>query len=133
MGNISIQIVLQLIAIIIFGGVGGAFVNSWFTTRRNRLQPVGKKLESFPIFEKALDDSSLHIEVTISDGKNEYKYENLHMCRIELVNQGNQDFKEFEFGVSLSDGDKAVYIEPQRQELYHKIEQRTVVSPSDPK
>ncbi|MGE5626905.1 MAG: hypothetical protein ACM3X7_02180 [Solirubrobacterales bacterium] len=114
------------------GGAMGAIITQVATSVRNRIQPVGYKCESIPLFRKNLEGSTLITNVTISDEGVEYAFENLFVVNIEMINKGNKDFDKFTFGVTLDKEDKIINIEKKHFDKFHDINIIDEVSPKQP-
>ena len=124
----------QIVVSLLGGGAMGAIINSGVTSFRNKIQPVGWRCEVLPIFIQTLGESSLHAKVTISeDNKVVNQFNNLFLIEVQVVNRGNTDLNEFNFGITLSEGEKAVYVETKSNDRHHLIEQTTLVTPTEPK
>lgn len=93
---------LQIAASILGGGAVGAIITAVVTSYRGRVQPIGRRVEVSPLFTSGFAGSSLTANVTVSDGTTDYKFPNLHVADIQLVNRGNRDLPTFTFGVTLS-------------------------------
>lgn len=122
------HIVIPLIG----GGAIGAIINTVVSAIRNRVQPVGRRVETIPIFKETLGISELRTKITISDGQNDYRFDNLFITKVQLVNRGNRDFERFQFGVTFSSGDSVIYVEPHSQDRHHIVKQVPDVSLSSP-
>ena len=122
----------RLIATLIGGGAAGSIITAFVAAARNRIQPIGHRVEISPVFQQTLGDSHLRTKITMSDGHNELSFDNLFLVDIQIVNKGNRDVKEFRFGVNLSGGDRAVYVIPMAQDRLHKADVATPVNPATP-
>jgi len=114
------------------GAMGAAIINAVVSAIRNRVQPVGRRIEIIPIFKETLGASGLRTKITISDGQNDYMFDNLFIAKIQLINRGNQDIAEFRFGITLSSGDSVIYVEPHSQDRHHIVRQVSEVSLRNP-
>ena len=122
------HIVIPLIG----GGAIGAIISAIVSAIRNRVQPVGRRIEFIPIFKETLGVSSLRTKITISDGQNDYKFDNLFIAQVQLVNRGNRDIAEFRFGITLSSDDRVIYAELHSQDRHHIVKQVSELSLSNP-
>ena len=111
----------------------GALIYAALLKYRNRVQPIGRRVDISPTFEDPIGASCLRTQLVFSDGKKNYKYEDLHIVQIQLSHQGDLDFEEFKFGITLSPGDVAVYIEAQSPDRNHQVEQLTPLKLAEPK
>lgn len=121
----------QVLPALLGGGAAGALINAAFTARRNRIQPVGRRIEVTPIFRQANGSSGLRARIAITDGQNTSTFENLFIADVQVVNRGNSDIEEFPFGVTLSGGDKCVHVERFPPDRHHLIIQEKAVTPQD--
>lgn len=119
MANIHWYIILFIVITILGSGAIGAFIYAAISSYRNKKQAIASRVDVFPTFEDTFGASGLRNNITISDGQKEYQYEELQTIQIELLNQGQQDFDEFKFGIALSPGDVAVYVEAQSPDRHH--------------
>jgi len=123
----------HIVAPLLGGGAMGAIINSVVASVRNRKQPVGRRIESIPVFKNTFGDSSLKALITISEGEVQHHYQNLFLIDIQIVNKGNCDFESFPFGITLIEGDQVVYVDYKSQDRHHDLRVSTTVSPSSPK
>lgn len=124
---------IQIGAALLGGGAMGAIISSVVTSVRNRFQPIGNRVDTLSVFRQKLGESSLKTEITISVKDSEYKFNNLFLIDIQIVNKGNKDINEFPFGITLFNDDKAVFIESISKDRHHQIDHQTEVSPDKPK
>ena len=133
MANLQWYTILLIVIILFSSGAIGAFIYAAISLYRNKKQVIASRVDVFPTFEDTFGASGLRTYITISDGQKEYQYEELQTVQIELLNQGKQDFNEFKFGIALSSGDVAVYVEAQSPDRHHQLEQVTPISFTEPK
>lgn len=122
----------HIVAPLLGGGAAGAVINSIVAAVRNRIQPVGRRVESLPVFKQTLGKSSLRSMITIHEGTTEHHFHNLFLIDIQIVNRGNRDVEKFPFGITLKPGDKAVYIEHEAPDRHHQVTKITAVTPGNP-
>lgn len=127
----SIEI-YKIVASLVGGGAVGAVITAVATSYRNRIQLVGKRVEILPLLTSSSSGSVLKPEVTVSDGTTDYKFSNLHVADVQIVNRGNRDHLTFSFGITLSGGDNAVHVEPYGLDRYHAATLATPVTPGKP-
>jgi hypothetical protein len=123
---------LQIAASILGGGAVGAIITAVVTSYRGRVQPIGRRVEVSPLFTSGFAGSSLTANVTVSDGTTDYKFPNLHVADIQLVNRGNRDLPTFTFGVTLSKSDKAVHVEPYGLDRHYIANLQKPCTPANP-
>src|SRR5215207_6212286 len=107
------QLIISGIALIVglvSGGAMGSIITLVATARKSRIQPVGYKIDMVPIM-KQKDSTSLSTKVIVSRGTKEYSFKNLFLVNVEVVNKGNQDIKEFNYGITLGGADLIVHHE----------------------
>jgi hypothetical protein len=112
---------VQIIAALIGGGAMGAIITAVVTTYRNKIQPIGRKIQFIPVFNETIGISSLQAQLTISDGQTNRQFDNLFIANVLLINKGNKHFDEFRFGMTLSEKAEAIYVEPQSQDRHHVV------------
>lgn len=112
--NQATQTGIQWVPIIVgllSGGAMGAIITALVARYRNRRQPVAYTLEVIDIFRKGKNFPRLAkllvTEHPLGYGE-ERSVDNLSLARITVTNKGNQDIKEFSFGVTMDEGNKAV-------------------------
>jgi hypothetical protein len=97
-----------------------------------RVQPIGKRVDVSPLFTPEFGGPAFSTSVTVSDGNTEYKYPNLHLAEIQIVNRGNRDLTSFTFGISLSGKDQAVHVEPKGRDRHHTVTLKSKCTPASP-
>jgi hypothetical protein len=120
----------HIILPLITGGAFGAVITALVTSYKNRIQPVGHRIDLRPVFRGS--KTALNAKITISDGTNEHQFHNLFLFEVEIVNKGNQDIKEFPLGFTLKNGAEAIYAEYKSPDRHHTVSP-SGVSPSTPK
>jgi hypothetical protein len=121
-----IPIVMSLIG----GGLAGSIVTNIVTTYRSRLQPVGYRIEIAPVLRSKPESTSLPAKITIEHQGTTHSFGNLFIARIQILNQGNRDLSEFNFGITLASGDTAIHIEGSGPDRHHTISALTPVTPA---
>ena len=58
---------------------------------KGRLLPVGRRVEISPLFTSDFGGPTFSTSVTVSDGRTDFKFPNLHVSEVQLVNRGNRD------------------------------------------
>ena len=53
---------------------------------------------------------------------NEYKFSNLYIGTIEIINTGQLDFQEFSFGINLTEGNKFIQNKSSSKDRHHIVE-----------
>jgi hypothetical protein len=105
------QWIISIIVALIGGGAMGAVITAVLSKYRNRRQPVAYTLEVIDIFRKGKNFPRLAkllvTEHPLGYGE-ERSVDNLSLARITVTNKGNQDIKEFSFGVTMDEGNKTV-------------------------
>jgi hypothetical protein len=122
----------KIVASLIGGGAVGAIITALVGTYRNRIQPVGKRIEILPLLTSSFSGSALKPEVTVSDGSTSFKFGNLYVADVQIVNRGNKDHSQFTFGITLADGDTAVHVEPYGLDRHHAASLPNPPSPGKP-
>lgn len=122
----------QIIPALIGGGAAGAIINAIITAHRNRIQPVGQRIEITPVFRQAESSAGLRAKIAIAQNDSTATFENLFIAKIQVLNKGNTDFTTFPFGVTLSGGDVCIHAEHMSPDRHHKISQDPLVTPQNP-
>ena len=123
---------LPIVASLIGGGAVGAIITAFVTTFRNRKQPIGRRIDVSPVFTSGLSGPTLTTRITISDGTKNYSFSNLYVADVQIVNQGNRDFDTFTFGLTLSQPDRAIYVEPYGLDRHHVVKAKSICGPDAP-
>ena len=97
----------QVLVSLVSGGTFGAIVTLVVSHIRNRIQPVGRRVEITPVFTDTFENTGLETHIAVSDGKRTVNIDNLFLVNLELYNKGNKDFSKFPCGITLSNNDKA--------------------------
>ena len=124
---------IHVIASLIGGGAVGAIINTLVSSYRSRLQPVGHRLETLPVFiPQSGDTSGLTAKIMVMHGNMATTFNNLYLAEVQVINKGNRDLDEFKFGVTLGDEDKCIFITSSSPDRHHEVLQETEVSPQSP-
>ncbi len=125
----------KIVASLVGGGAVGAIITAIVNSFRNRIQPVGRRLEVSILFTPSFfAGSALNPSVIVSDGTTDYKFPNLFVADVQLVNRGNRDLAAFTFGITLATLDRAVHVEPYGLDRHHAAILKTPITlacPSD--
>ncbi|MGH9927659.1 MAG: hypothetical protein ACREA9_00375, partial [Pyrinomonadaceae bacterium] len=106
---------------LIAGGAMGAIINNLWLKYNNRKQPIGIRREIIPIMNQDIRGASLKTKIVLERKGKSSTYENLSLGRVTLVNTGNKDYEEFNFGLTLSGLNMAVALQPETQDRYHEM------------
>jgi len=102
------------------------------TAYRGRKQPVGYRTQILPVFRPEGNASGLKATIAVThDGRTE-NFENLFLAQIQVINRGNKDLSEIEFGITLDSEDKCIFIEVATPDRHHEVVQVKAVIPSKP-
>lgn len=130
--NIPWMEIIKILAALLGGGLMGAFVNNYYAEKRNRIQPVGKKLTvNYVDLPKIMTGYEAKITVTSMADGGDYQsqlFEKLAIVRLELSNDGNKDFEKFEIGINLPIGTEAIGLQSDTGDRYHKFTCKQKVS-----
>ncbi|MGE5660425.1 MAG: hypothetical protein ACM37W_27865 [Actinomycetota bacterium] len=125
---------LSIFAIALLGsGAIGAAIQAFISAYKKRKQPIARRVDIFPTFSDPLNVTCPRTQLTLSDGKKTYTYDELQIVQIQLTNQGDLNLEEFKLGLTLSTGDVATYLEVRSPDRNHLVEQVTPLSFSEPK
>jgi hypothetical protein len=126
---------IQIASSLVGGGAVGAIITLLVTTYRNRKQPVALRQEIVPVFTaKMLGKSDITAQLNLSSPNGGYGQDvpNLSIINLEVLNSGNKDYASFKFGVTLSDGDKAVHSDVETLDRHHIANITTIIGPAAP-
>ena len=118
------QWIIGIFLTLIAGGAMGALITAFLTHRRNKRQPVIYTKEMIDIFRKG-ENFPRVAELLVTEhplGFGERRsVDNLSLSRITVTNKGNQDLREFDFGVTLEKENKAVDVRFEGADRHHEI------------
>lgn len=123
---------VKIVGSLIGGGLAGAVLNNTVTAYRNRVQPIGRRIELASLFTPGFTGSALRPTVTVSDGATTYQFANLYVADVQIVNRGNRDYSTFSFGLTLADGDTCVHVESLTADRHHFATLPVAVTPANP-
>jgi len=123
---------LGFIVALLGGGAMGALIKVFYDYRQGRLQAIGQRLKIFPLFHHQNSPDSLAVVVSVTHEGSTTEYRNLFVADLAVTNRGNKDYDDFEFGVSLHDG-QCVHVAWEDPDLHHNLSLVEPVSPSTPK
>ena len=115
---------------VLSGGLAGAVLTNVITAYRNRIQPIGKRIDITSLFSPGFTGSALSPSITVTSGATTYQFSNLHVAEVQVINRGNRDLAHFSFGLTLSPGDEAVHIDPTVPDRHHAVSLTKPVSPA---
>lgn len=115
---------------VLSGGLAGAVLTNVITAYRNRIQPVGKRIDVTSLFSPRFTGSTLSPSITVTSGVTTYQFNNLHVAEVQVINRGSRDVANFSFGLTLSQGDEVVHIDPTVPDRHHAVALTTPVSPA---
>lgn len=111
---------LNVSASLLGGGACGAIITQIVISIRNRIQPVGQRVQITPIFTNEFQTAGIQTDLTVSDGKGKTcSFSNLFLVTLELCNKGNKNFTSFPCGITLSSGDVAIYADFESTDRKH--------------
>lgn len=103
------------------GGAIGALIKQYFDNRRNKIQPVIYYIEMRSVYDFN-ENNLFDLQITLKENAKDYKFQNLYTGKIELINNGQQDFAEFKFGITCSDKIKFIQVRPITNDRHHAAE-----------
>ena len=103
------------------GGLGGAIFKALWDEWKNRIQPVGRRIEIIPILKPPTTKAGFETYVVVNQLGEEKRYYNLFLMDIEIFNRGNQHRQQFDFGITLQPGEQAINIEPDTPDRHHTV------------
>ncbi len=120
MNTAEIELV-KISASLLGGGAIGAIITAIITNHRNRIQPIGKDVNIETVFSPGKIFKDHLTKITFSGVDDNYHFDNLYLVRIEMINEGNKDYPEFNFGITLPDYAKAINIKSSGEDRHHTI------------
>lgn len=125
--------IVLIISALLSSAVLGFLLHFIIAANSHKLQRIGRRVDFLTKFNPPLGASLLPHQITLSDGENQYKFEQISVADIHFNNQGTQDFEELNLRLTLSEKDAAIYIESHSSDRSHEIEQLTFVNFAEPK
>jgi hypothetical protein len=122
---------IPIAASVLGGGAVGALITAGITSFRNRIQPIGYRIDAITLFAGSHANENFQVKITISDAASVREFANLHVLDVRIVNRGNLDWKSFEFGIAMPSGHHLVHIDPIGVDRHHKVEQTNLSRMSD--
>jgi hypothetical protein len=123
---------VQVIVALLGGGAAGAIINAIVSAYRARRQPVGRRVDVLPVFRQTGGGVGLRAKIAITHDNQTTTFENLFLAEVQVVNSGNSDIIEFEFGATLGDGDRCIYVEAVAPDRHHRVAEQTPTTPQAP-
>jgi len=111
----------------------GAVITVIATAFRNRVPPVGRRVEITPVFKHSIDGAEIVSTVTITEKGQDFKFDTLYLAEINLVNKSNKDFEKFTFGVTLAKNDLAILAVGKSTDRHHEVSATVSPSPAAPR
>ena len=105
---------IQVGAGFLSGGAFGALIKQFFDYRKNRIQAVTYNLEVKPFYNQH-SDNPITSKIVIKDGDKDYKFQDLYIGSLSILNTSNQDYSEFSFGLTYDNDNK--FIQFQQEEF----------------
>ena len=125
------QLIIGICALFV-GGLGGAIFTYFATSYRNRVQPIGHSIDVIPILKPNEDKTKLNTKIVVEDEiDGQHEFRNLFLYDVLLINKSNQDIRDFTIGVTLQNGDKAIYADVETPDRHHTAIS-TKVTPENP-
>jgi hypothetical protein len=103
--------VLSIVASLVGGGAVGSILTLVANGLKGRVPRVSYRLDYTQIFRNTLGSSSLRTQVTVTDKRTKFTYDNLHVVQISIWNSSSVDFPEFSLGLDLAQGDRVIFVE----------------------
>lgn len=116
---------LQLVVALLGGGAAGAVIAAIVSAHRARRQPVGSRIEIVPVFRPSGSAAQLQAAIAVTHAGKTVTFQNLFLAEIQVVNKGNRDLDELNFGATLGDGDRCIYVDATPPDRHHQVTQRT--------
>ena len=125
---------LQMLAIfasILTSSLVTAFFTLWYQKQMTRPKGVGQNIEATPVLS-ILTIDEIKVTIVLTHQQEDKQFDNLYAATIDIENLTNNDYKEFEFGVDFTGGDKAIYAACTGKDRLHKIIPRIAPEISNP-
>lgn len=122
----------KIAASLVGGGAVGALITAVVISFRNRVQPVGKRLDVVPLFLQGIDGAGFNPSISVTYNQAVYQYANLFVADVQVVNRGNRDMASFSFGLTLTTNDKVIHLEAYGLDRHHLASSVIVATPASP-
>lgn len=103
------------------GGAFGAFIKQYFDSRKSKIQAIGFSIEIKPFYNSG-DNHLLNSQVIFKDDSDVYAFNNLFTGTINLINTGQNDYSQFNFGLTTSKKIKFLHVKPITLDRHHMAE-----------
>jgi hypothetical protein len=123
MGSISWYTLLFATIIFLGGSAIGASMYAAISTYLNLKPKIGCRVDTAPIFEDLAGTAHPQAQIEISQGDQTYNYAHLQIAQVQVQNQSQQDFDQFELGITLSSQDGVIHLEVQTPDRHHLVKQ----------
>jgi|JI9StandDraft_1071089.scaffolds.fasta_scaffold34402_3 hypothetical protein len=110
---------IQVGAGFLSGGAFGALIKQFFDYRKSRIQTVTFNIELTPFFNKP-NENSLASKFVIKDHGVDFRFEDLFIGKLTILNTSNQDYPDFSFGMTYSNANRFIQIQQQKIDRHHK-------------
>jgi hypothetical protein len=114
------------------GGLVGSLITNLWTEWRNRITPIGYRIENDRLFDPTQELSSLKVCITVFHDNEQYSFNNLSIVQVELINRGNKDLEKLTYGISLDGAKKIIFTETEGQDRHHIMTADEMACPSTP-
>ena len=109
---------IQVGAGFLSGGAFGALIKQFFDYRKNRIQAVTYNLEVKPFYNQH-SDNPITSKIVIKDGDKDYKFQDLYIGSLSILNTSNQDYSEFSFGLTYDNDNKFIQFQQEEFDRHH--------------
>lgn len=124
-----VPIVITAAVSLLGGGAMGALINNHFAKARSRVQPVRYQIGTDILSGLVGPNDEYDLRISLRHGEENYGYSNLAIVRLRIANVGANDIAEFPFGLSLSNGDNAIFCNVKGPDRHNPID---IVEPPTP-
>jgi len=116
---------IQVGAGFLSGGAFGALIKQYFDYRKNRIQTITFNTELKPFFNKS-SENSLASKFVIKDHGVDFRFQDLYIGTLTILNTSNQDYPEFNFGLTYTSQNLFIQIQQQEVDRHHTSDFNTL-------
>ncbi|MCF2489921.1 hypothetical protein [Dyadobacter sp. CY347] len=124
--------IIKIGASLLGGGAIGAVITNIVIAYRSRVQPIFRSVRVIPFFENT-KFPNMDLSLALKGESKIADFTNLDILDIRMENNGNKDYQDFAFGVTLPDNSQIINFVGQSSDRHHIVQQETDVNIHNPK
>jgi hypothetical protein len=114
---------IQIIVGFLGGGAVGAVIKQYFDNAKNKIQQIEYFIHLYPVHFDVQSDS-IKSKLILNNGLAEFEFSNISAGTFEIINKGNQDYSEFNFGLTLDKGNELISFTHSPVDRHHIAEHK---------